>query len=66
MTTFDNIFKVESNGMKVSSMCIEHAKQLFVLYVSWITLLNDILVELFKKYHASQFSPHMTFTSLHI
>ncbi len=36
----------------------------FTLCISWITLANDILVELLKKYYPSQFSPHMTFASL--
>ncbi len=35
----------------------------FGSYISWISFPNDILVELFTKYFASQ-SPHMTFASL--
>jgi hypothetical protein len=36
----------------------------FILYISWITLGNDILVKLSKKYPTSQSSSHMTITSL--
>jgi hypothetical protein len=36
---------------------------IFTLCISWITLTNDILVELLK-YYTSQFSPHMTFANL--
>jgi len=49
MATFDNIFQVESNGMKVASICTQHVKQLFALYISWITLPNDILVDYSKN-----------------
>jgi hypothetical protein len=36
----------------------------FNSYMLWITLRNDILVDLYMKYSTSQSSHHITFTSL--
>ncbi len=36
----------------------------FGSYMSWISFPNDILVEFFAKYYASQSLPHMTFFNL--
>jgi hypothetical protein len=44
------------HGMLDNFLCL----WIHPIHVSWITVANDILVELFKNYFASQSSPHMT------